>query len=101
MNRLIKFRGYDVENGDYVYGEFGVGATSNEPVIYFYDRDAQQWVGATVDPESVAQLCGYDSNGDEIYEGDQVSYDGGTQGLLAALFPSEFFSTMTLIKETG
>lgn len=72
MNRPIKFRGRDLETGEYVFGEFGQGATSGEPMIYFYDYDAQQWVGAAVEPESVAQLVGYDTDGKEVYEGDTL-----------------------------
>lgn len=72
MKIPIKFRGRDLDLGEYVYGEFGQGATSGEPMIYFYDKDAQQWVGAAVDPDSVAQLVGYDVDGKEVYEGDKL-----------------------------
>lgn len=75
--RKIKFRGVDLETGEYVYGEFGYGATSGEPVIYFYDSDAQQWVGASVEEDSVAQFVGYDQNGKEIYEGDELTNADG------------------------
>lgn len=71
--KTIKFRGRDVDNGEYVYGEFGQGATSGEPMIYFYDEDAQQWVGAEIYSDSVAQLVGYDVDGKEVYEGDTLT----------------------------
>lgn len=79
MNRIIKFRGRWVDDGEYVFGEFGQGATSGEPVIYFYDKDAQQWVGATIYPDTVAQLVGYDKNEKEVYEGDTIVRDDGSE----------------------
>lgn len=75
--RLIKFRGVRIDNGEYVYGEFGHGAISGNPIIYSYDNQ-QGWVGADVDPNSVKQLIGLDHRKEvieEIYEGDITDFD--------------------------
>ena len=70
MKIPIKFRGRDVETGEYVYGDFingALGTLINE----------HQWAmpARIVEPSSVAQLLGYDKNGDEVYEGDILEFD--------------------------
>lgn len=73
--KLIKFRGRSIDNGEYVYGDFGYAATSGEPIIYFFDQTAQNWVGATVEEDSVAQLRWRDSKSHkEFYDGDFVGF---------------------------
>ena len=58
----VKFRGKCLDNGKLVYGHFwhseSFGTTVN---------------GVVVDPDSVAQLVGYDEQGREVYEGDEVA----------------------------
>lgn len=98
MNRIIKFRGRWVDDGEYVFGEFGQGATSGEPVIYFYDKDAQQWVGATIYPDTVAQLVGYDKNGNEVYEGD-ILLDEHNNEHIAEIYDRPNFLTKLTLKE--
>ena len=64
--RKIKFRGRDVDTGRMVYGCFIVGR-SGQPCI------ATNYTAAyEVQPDSVAQLVGFDVNGHEVYEGDTV-----------------------------
>ena len=66
--RQIKFRGRDIETGEYVYAELGqVSAEINPEYLTFITDDLY-----TVDTESVAQLIGIDANGREVYEGDTV-----------------------------
>ena len=71
MNRLIKFRGCDVETGEFVYGDFITrGPLESKPGI-IDDEDFYH----EVDPESVAQLVEYDADGGEVYEGDVFYYN--------------------------
>ena len=65
----IKFRGKRVKDGKTVYGW---AYKSNCPMSSFpaiIDDDDKY---NAVYPDSVAQLLGYDKNGAEIYEGDEV-----------------------------
>ena len=61
--REIKFRG-KTPKGEIVYGDL------NQMGRHVYIDD---WC---VEKDSVAQLCGLDSNGDEVYEGDTVASQG-------------------------
>ena len=60
MNRPIKFRGRCVGNGTLLYGDL-----THE----FDDVYVGSW---RVEPESVAQLVGFDKDGAEVYEGDII-----------------------------
>ena len=42
MKRTIKFRGIDIDTGEFVYGDFGRAANTDEPIIYFID-DERNW----------------------------------------------------------
>lgn len=58
--REIKFRGVSAIDGHTVYGDLRYGTT-------------EVYVDCTpVNSESVSQFCGVDSEGNEIYEGDEV-----------------------------
>ena len=63
----IKFRGRDVKTGELVYGSF----CRPDGIIPDWNPNIEH----TVEPGSVAQLVGYDKNGDEVYEGDVVEFD--------------------------
>ena len=60
--REIKFRGKSKYSDKIIFGDFSHGKENvfiDDEVVY---------------PESVAQLVGYDEDGNEIYEGDTVIY---------------------------
>lgn len=68
--REIKFRGKRIDNGEFVYGDLK-HMTGNRVGIHFDNRIAC----VEVETESVAQLCGYDKDGREVYEGDVLYRD--------------------------
>ena len=59
--RPIKFRGRRLDNDNFVYGYFS--RYHNKPLVD----------GFMVYPDSVAQLVGYDADGNEVYEGDEFT----------------------------
>lgn len=64
----IKFRGKDVDTDRYVYGDFVQG---DYDFMFINNSNIYR-----VYPESVAQLIGYDADGNEIYEGDRIIFSG-------------------------
>lgn len=85
--RKIKFRGIN-KRGEYVYGD----------LIHLKSR---VYIAAThclkykVEPSSVAQFIGDDSNGEEVYEGD-ILIDKTGNIFVARLLGESFVSEMTL-----
>ena len=69
--RELKFRGRDIDTGEFVYAELG-GIVEEIKDGYFTFRIANLPV---VEISSIAQLVGYDQNGQEIYEGDELVSD--------------------------
>ena len=71
--RPIKFRGKDTD-GIIRYGGYSECVIDNKLVCEIMDdiRDCYE-----VEPDSVAQLVGYDADGNEIYEGEKVFGIGG------------------------
>ena len=91
MNRTIKFRGRCIGNhfphfGEMVYGSLIAYEDNASSLHCFICSQGQEpfHVDYPVDPESVAQLVGYDSDGNEVYEGDVFVVPCGTE--IAARF---------------
>ena len=70
MTRPIKFRGVSLDTGEFIYGDLriiGIRPHIFKEAQCYYDEELIE-----VDEDSVAQLVGYDANGNEVYEGDKV-----------------------------
>ena len=68
MNRTIKFRGVEFFSKKFVYGQ-----TIRETEDGFDMWTGDDWLHCT----DLAQLVGFDANGNEVYEGDElISVDG-------------------------
>ena len=80
MKVPIKFRGKDM-NGHYVYGLLTKKKIRNGGKLSYAIANGNFTAGETipVDENSIAQLVGYDAEGNEIYEGDTLVSAGGIE----------------------
>lgn len=72
-NVPIKFRGKPTLSSDYIYGDYV--ARQDGCAIRFRENENlfnMHVYEVAVKPESVAQLVGYDADGNEVYEDDEV-----------------------------
>ena len=92
VKRPIKFRGRTPE-GQTVYGDFVHYVPMSSFPGIIDDEDFYH----EVDPDSVAQLVGFDKHGCEVYEGDFCLDADGKE--FKAVFEPDFFKNATL-KET-
>lgn len=75
-NRIIKFRGKQVCDGKWVYGNLIIYSETDYEIEWFCDSD-KRWYKSKVVPETVGQFIGlYDDSGREIYEGDIINVNG-------------------------
>ena len=77
MTRPIKFRGVSLDTGEFIYGDLriiGIRPHIFKEAQCYYDEELIE-----VDEDSVAQLVGYDANGNEVYEGDKVVSEYGDE----------------------
>lgn len=72
--KTIKFRGKNFYNNEIIYGDL---TQHNEKI--FID-------GILVNPETVAQFLGYDINGDEVYEGEELINIANRDTIVHAFF---------------
>ena len=69
--REIKFRGKNINTSEWVYGYFKKNAHGD---CYIED---EQGLAVVVDPDTVGQMVCLLDEGDEVYEGDYLHYQGG------------------------
>ena len=86
----IKFRAKLLDGDTYVYGDlihgFNEDGDYDETYVKIAETDVvniNDIVYWDVDYKTVAQLCGYDSNGNEIYEGDTLICEHDTPKFLS------------------
>lgn len=70
----IKFRGKIKDSDEYICGWYAEGFNDDGkmvPRIIYDTENPAYWY--EVEPESVVQLVGYDVEGNEVYEGDEIN----------------------------
>lgn len=90
--RTIKFRGV-TSKGKIVYGY--AFKYFKQKSWYILDERAEQW---KIKPESLAQLVGYDANGEEVYEGDILLGEHNNEHI-AEIYDRPNFLTKLTLKE--
>lgn len=68
----IKFRGVDAKTGEMIYGSYHYEKCDDGSIVEGIIPEWNPNIEIEIKPDSVAQLVGYDKNGEEVYEGDTV-----------------------------
>lgn len=74
-NRIIKFRGKQIYDGKWVYGNLIIYSETDYEIEWFWEID-KRWYRSKVVPETVGLFTGVKHNDREIYEHDLVECVG-------------------------
>ena len=97
MTRPIKFRGVSLDTGEFIYGDLriiGIRPHIFKEAQCYYDEELIE-----VDEDSVAQLVGYDANGNEVYEGDKIFHTMSNHESFAEYGDNPAYLKLTKLKE--
>mgnify|MGYP007069909634 FL=1 len=94
--RTIKFRGRSATTKIFVYGFYCKQGNTGLPKILTFKKGFQGFYPVVVEEDSIAQLCGYDKNGKEVYEGDTLIDDIGEEYIARIYDPPQCISDLML-----